>query len=461
MPMEKCILAVDDESEVLDLLKSAFHTRDIEVITARDGEDGLNCYLKHRPDIVIADLIMPRMDGAELLESILEYDPSTAVIILTGHGTIDTAVEAMKKGAYYYITKPFDMSEVFLLVDRVMESRKIQEEHVFLQSQMEQLYGVQNIIGDSPPLRDVFEQIRSVSQTDSTVLIAGESGTGKELVATAIHYSSMRRNKPFVKVSCAALPEGIIESELFGHEKGAFTSAYSRRTGRFELANGGTLFLDEIGDLPISTQVKLLRVLESREFERVGGSRTMKVDVRLISASNQDLEVAVKERRFREDLLYRLNVIVIRIPPLRERSEDIRSLARYFLEKYSREMNKPIRRISKKVLNILNSYHWPGNVRELENAIERAVVFCRREVLTDENLSLKLRATASGLPVSLDLPSYSIAGAERILLEKAVRETDWNLKRAAEVLGISRGTLYSKLRKYGMERQTKRIPNRQ
>lgn len=456
--MDKLILVVDDELDVLQLLKSAFHTRGIRVITARDGEEGLDCYLRHRPSIVITDLMMPKMDGVELLGKILEYDPSAAVIILTGHGTICTAVEAMKNGAFYYITKPFDMHEVFLLVDRAMEAQRIQEENVFLQSQMDQLYGVQNIIGDSPQLRDVFEQIQRVSQTDSTVLIAGESGTGKELVATAIHYSSLRRNKPFVKVSCAALPESIIETELFGHERGAFTSAYNRRTGRFELANAGTLFLDEIGDLPILTQVKLLRVLESREFERLGGSETIKVDVRLISATNQDLEVAVRERRFREDLLYRLNVITIKIPPLRDRSEDIPNLARYFVEKYSREMNKPIKRISKKALNILNSYHWPGNVRELENAIERAVVFCKRDVLTDEDLSPKLRATASGLQVSLDLPSYSMAGAERILLEKAVRETDWNLKRAAQVLGISRGTLYSKLKKHGMQRQSKRTP---
>ncbi|MFQ5906861.1 MAG: sigma-54-dependent transcriptional regulator [bacterium] len=461
MATEMSVLVVDDEPDVLELLESTFDTKGIGVITARDGQEGLSSYLKYRPPVVIADLIMPKMDGIELLERVLEYDSSATVIILTGHATIDTAVEAMKMGAYHYITKPFDINEVLLLVDRVIKSRQLLEENVFLQSRLEELYGIGNIIGDSPQIREVFEQMERVSRTDSTVLISGESGTGKELVATAIHYSSSRASKPFIKVSCAALPESIIESELFGHERGAFTSAYNKRVGRFELASGGTLFLDEIGDLPISTQVKLLRVLESREFERLGGTQTIKVDVRLISATNQELEAAVKEKRFREDLLYRLNVITIRIPPLRERREDIPRLAQYFLGKYSEQTNKRIKRISKRVLKILGSYHWPGNVRELENAVERAVVFCKGDVLTDRDLSPALSAAACGLSVSLSLPSYSIAQAERTLVEKALWETDCNLKQAARMLGISRGTLYSKLKKHGISRRTQAAPPRQ
>ncbi|MDW7682421.1 MAG: sigma-54 dependent transcriptional regulator, partial [bacterium] len=322
-------------------------------------------------------------------------------------------------------------------------------EKKILQNQLDELFGFRNFIGVSPQIRKVYEQIKQVSQIDSTVLITGDSGTGKELVANALHYSSKRKTKPYIKVNCAALPETIIESELFGHEKGAFTSAITKRIGRFEMANGGTILLDEIGDIPISTQVKLLRVLESREFERLGGNETIKVDIRLITATNRDLKKAVEEGNFREDLYYRLNVINIQIAPLTERKEDIPVLVNHFFQKFSEQMNKHITKISKKAMKILQSYHWPGNVRELVNTIERAVVFCKGDMLTEKDLPPNLRTQASnGSSIFLELPSYSLQLAEKMILERVLALNNWNIKNSAEQLEVSRGTLYSKIEKH-------------
>ena len=453
MSQKKTILVVDDDEIVLQVMNDLLEYKTMKVVTAKDGDEGLELFKKHQPKIVFLDFNMPKMNGIEVMEKILEMDPSVSVVIFTGGATVNTAVEAMKKGAYDYVTKPMSFTKISLLIDRIINSQTLMEEYQLLQAKLDQLFGFKNFVGTSAQIRKVYNQIKQVSQTDSTVLLQGESGTGKELVANALHYSGKRKGKPFVKVNCAALPEGIIESELFGHEKGAFTSAITRRIGRFELADGGTLFLDEIGEPPVSTQVKLLRVLEFQEFERLGGNETIKVDVRLITATNRDLEQAVKEKKFREDLYYRLNVINICIAPLRERREDISVLAHHFLEKYASQMNKPITKIAKKAVNILEAYHWPGNVRELANTIERAVVFCKGNTLTERDLPSNIKSAASGLSIALDLPSFSLATSEKLLIEKALAETNWNLKSAAKLLEISRGTLYSKIAKHQIKEE--------
>jgi len=446
--VNKKIMVVDDEKSLLSMMKEMLAQKKAEVLTTLDSEEAYEIFLREKPRIIFCDYKMPKMNGIELMEKILEHDPSVAVVIITGMNDVHIAVEAMKKGAYDYILKPTDIGKILPLIDRIQESQSLREEKKVFEEQIDQLFGFRNFVGNSEQIRHVYEQINRVAISDSTVLITGESGTGKELVANAIHYTSNRKGKPFIKVNCAALSESLIESELFGHEKGAFTSAISRRIGRFELADTGTLFLDEIGDIPPPTQIKLLRVLEFKEFERLGGNETIKVDVRLITATNKDLEKAVKEGSFREDLYFRLNVINIKNSPLRERKGDISLLAYHFLEKYSSQMNKRINRISKKTLQLLEAYPWPGNVRELENAIERAVVFCQGGVLTEDLLPSNIKAEASGFTVSLDLPSYKLAEAEKIIIQKVLMLTRGNLKNAAEVLGISRGTLYSKIEKH-------------
>ena len=448
----KPILVVDDDKLMLDFMRDLLLSKQMNVVTADNGDDGLKIFLDYKPFIVFLDLNMPKMNGIELMEKILEHDPNVSVIIFTGESAIEPAVEAMRKGAYDYVSKPVEIKKITLVIDRIIQSQTFLRERNILQDQLDELFGFRNFVGVSPQIKKVYEQIKQVSQTDSTVLITGDSGTGKEIVANALHYSSKRKRNPYIKVNCAALPETIIESELFGHEKGAFTSAASRRIGRFELANGGSIFLDEIGDFPVSTQVKLLRVLEARDFERLGGNETIKVDIRLITATNRDLEKAVKEGKFREDLFYRLNVINIKMGPLIERKEDIPILANHFLNKYAAEMNKPITKFSKRAMDILQSYHWPGNVRELVNAIERAVVFCKGKILTEKELPPNIKAQANGLSVGLNLPSFSLADAEKSLISKVLEKANWNLKHSAELLKISRGTLYSKIERHEIQR---------
>lgn len=450
--MSKKILVVDDEKSLLVMMKDMLAQKEAEVITTPDSEEAYEIFLKERPEIIFCDYKMPKMNGIQLMEKILEHNPLVAVVIITGMNDVHLAVEAMRKGAYDYILKPMDIGKILPLIDRIIESQNIREEKKVFEDQIDQLFGFKNFVGNSEQIRHVYEQINRVAASASTVLITGESGTGKELVANAIHYTSNRKGKPFIKVNCAALSESLIESELFGHERGAFTSAHAKRIGRFELADTGTLFLDEIGDIPSSTQIKLLRVLEFKEFERLGGNETIKVDVRLITATNKDLQKAVKEGHFREDLYFRLNVINIKNSPLRERKGDISLLAYHFLEKYSSQMNKRINRISKNTLKTLEAYPWPGNVRELENAIERAVVFCQGGVLTEDELPSNIKAETSGFTISLNLPSYKLAEAEKIIIEKVLSMTRWNLKSAAEILGISRGTLYSKIEKHKLSK---------
>ena len=453
MKTKKTILVVDDDPFILEMMTELLSGESLEVITASNANEGLKKFIQKKPGIVFTDLKMPGKDGLTLMEEIFQLNTESEVILFTSFGTVDTAVEAMKKGAYDYITKPVDLNKITFLIDRIFKSDDILKENNRLKNQLERLYGCENFIGESFQIQNILKQIQQVQKVNSTVLITGESGTGKELVANALHYSGLRRGKPFVKVNCAALAESVIESELFGHEKGAFTSAHSRRIGRFELADTGTIFLDEIGDISPSVQVKLLRVLENREFQRLGGNETLKTDVRLITATNRDLESAVAERTFREDLYYRLNVICIHIPALRERPEDIPLLATHFMFEYAGKMNKNIKSISEETMEILKTYHWPGNVRELENTIERAVVFCKNKTLHPNDLPPHVTNNEDSPFIVMNLPSYSLGHAEKILLKKVLLLTKWNMKKSAEMLDISRGTLYSKIEKYDIKQK--------
>lgn len=447
------ILIVDDDKNVCSAISRLLHLSGYSSLEAGNGEEALRIMKTEVFDIALLDIYMPGMNGIELLKRIKDEYPGIEVIMITGGGTIETAVEAMKLGAFDYIQKPLATDHLLLLIDRIIEKRELLVENVYLVNELGKRYHFDNIVGQSPQMLKLFEEVKRVSGTNATVLITGESGTGKELIASTIHYSSLRKTKPFIKLSCAALSPGTIESELFGHEKGAFTSAISKRSGRFEMADGGTFFLDEIGDMPLETQVKLLRVLDSQEFERVGGNETLKVNIRLISATNRDLKKLVYEKKFREDLFYRLNVILIHNPPLRERKRDIELLARHFLHKYAIETSKKIDKISSSAMALLHDYSWPGNVRELENAIERAVVFCQKRVIRPEDLPEQIRDKIEPSGVTMRLPYKNLALAEKTLITSAIKEVNGNLKKASDILGISRGTLYSKMEKHGIKRE--------
>ncbi|UCE20202.1 MAG: sigma-54-dependent Fis family transcriptional regulator [Gemmatimonadota bacterium] len=445
------ILLVDDEINMLEVMRDVLEAEGHCVTTVSSGYEALEKCEDDPPfDLIITDLKMPRMNGIELLEKVREKGSPIPVVILTAHGTIGSAVEAVKKGAYDYILKPFKPDEIFGMIGRILERKNLLDDNLYFQKELSKAYGFETIIGTSSVMQDLFENIEKVARTDASVVLRGESGTGKELLAHIIHYASRRKNKRFVKVSCASLAEGVLESELFGHEKGAFTSAVTSKPGRFEVAHGGTLFLDEIGDIPLTTQIKLLRVLQTKEFERVGGTRTIKVDVRLISATNQDLEEKKKQGTFREDLFYRLHVVPILVPPLRERSEDIPILSEYFLRLFSDQTNKRIRGFSQKALELMSSYPWPGNVRELRNYIERATVFCQSDVIKPEDLPPVLMHHGDTGRLSLSLESRSLCELEKKLIRTVLEEAQWNLTKAAGALQISRGTLYSKLKKYGL-----------
>ncbi len=369
------ILVVDDEPNIRRVLEAVLAKDGHNVITAENGRKGLDIISKDNSiDVVITDLIMPDINGVELLAAAKEINPDMSVLMITAHGTIKSAVDAMKLGAFDYITKPFDLDEIKLVVKKALEHKDLFDENRELRTQLKRNYKFDNIIGSSPAMQEVFETIERVKDTKATVLIRGESGTGKEAVAKALHYNSIRADKPFVAVACVALSEQLLQSELFGHEKGSFTGAVGQKKGRFEMANHGTLFLDEIGDIPPTIQMMLLRVLQEREFERVGGTETIRVDIRLVTATNQALEKLVEEGKFREDLFYRLQVVTINMPPLRERKEDIPALVDHFISMYAQENNKSITHASPEALELMTQYNWPGNVRELENAIERAIV---------------------------------------------------------------------------------------
>jgi len=441
------ILVVDDEFSVRDSLEHWFRRDGYRVGTAQSGEEALGSLQRERWDVVLADIRMPGMDGLELQRRIHRIDPEIAVIVITAYASVESAVQALKDGAFDYVAKPIDPDELSHLVKKAVENRRLRDENLKLKTRFEQMAEGAKIVGESAAMREVMALVASVAGSDSTVLIQGESGTGKELVAQAIHAASPRRFFSLVPVNCGALAETLLESELFGHEKGAFTGAQYRRKGRLELADGGTLFLDEIGTLSPKTQVDLLRVLETHQFTRLGGNKEVEVDFRVICATNQDLEELVRRGEFREDLYYRINVVAIRLPPLRERRGDIPLLVRHFLEKYTFEMNRPFQEVEREAMELLSAYDWPGNVRELANALERAMVLGEPPVIRLRDLPQRLREMLAKGPEGDSLAEIEEAHVRRILVERG-----WNVTRAAKVLGIDRVTLYNKMKKYGIER---------
>ena len=439
------ILVVDDEAIVRESLGDWLEDAGYQVFTAEDGHKALEVIEREKPGIMIADLVMPGMDGIELMKRAKEYQPGIEVIIITAYASIPTAISAMKEGAYDYIEKPFSPERAELLVEKLSQYRNLVEENISLRQRLEDHYRFENIITKSSKMQRLIELIKVVGKSNATVLVTGESGTGKELVARAIHSQSHRHNKSFIAVSCAALPESLLESELFGHEKGSFTGAYTQKKGKFEFANGGTLFLDEIGEMSANIQVHLLRVLEEKEFTRVGGNEPIRVDVRVISATNKDLRRAIERQEFREDLYYRLNVVNIELPPLRERKEDIPLLAQHFLNKFASENRKEITGLSPDATEFLLDYDWPGNVRELENAIERAVILAKDSLITIVDLPQKNMS-----PAYSTLARKNLKEMEKDHILHILRETGENYSEAARILGISRMTLYKKVKEYGM-----------
>ena len=440
------ILVVDDEVVVRESLSDWLEEAGYQVFTAESGYEALEMIEKEKPGIMIADLMMPGMDGIELMKKAREQQPGLEVVIVTAYASIPTAITAMKEGAYDYIEKPFCPERAELLVKKLAEHQELVEENLSLRQKLEDHYRFEKIITKSAKMQRVIEVIKVVAKSNATVLVTGESGTGKELVARAIHSQSNRHSKPFIAVSCAALPESLLESELFGHEKGSFTGAYAQKKGRFEFAEGGTLFLDEVGEMSANIQVHLLRVLEEKEFTRVGGNEPIKVDVRVISATNKDLRKAIEKQEFREDLYYRLNVVNVELPPLRERKEDVPLLAQHFLNKFASENRKEISGFSPEALEFLLDYDWPGNVRELENAIERAVILAKNSLITvddlpQENLSL-------GYSIG---SKKSMKEVEKEHILNVLHKTGDNYSEAARILEISRMTLYNKAKEYGFD----------
>jgi len=439
------ILIADDEPLVQDLLSEVLKREGYQVTLVKDGYSALKKIQESYFDLVITDVRMPKIDGLTLLKKVKELSPATSVIVITAYGSIDDAVEAMKRGACDYLTKPILPDQIKILIQKVCQYQDLLRENRYLRSEINNLYTSSQLIGESPLMKEVYKMIAKAAPTKSTVLIYGETGTGKELVARAIHYTSLRRKKPFIKVNCAALPEELLESELFGYEKGAFTGAIEKKEGRFELAHTGTLLLDEISETSPGFQAKLLRVLQEEEFERVGGTKTIKVDVRIIATTNINPREAVEKGKLREDLYYRLNVIPIYLPPLRERRGDIPLLVRYFLKKYNRQNGRKVRGITSECLEVINQYQWPGNIRELENAIQRAVVISEKEFLSPEDLFLKIDPESR---VSFSLENVTLEEMERRLIQHTLQRVGGNRTKAAKILGVSVRTIRNKIKKY-------------
>jgi two-component system response regulator AtoC len=449
------VLVIDDEPGVRESLREIFR-RDFEVLEAEDGAAGLGLVRSRRVDVAMLDVRLPGEHGPAVLPRLLALDDSIAIILMTAVPDVRAAVDAIKAGAYDYIVKPFDVDELLLLVKQAAQQRVLEREVCYLRAELDRAHGFDALVGRHPAMVRLYEQIAQVAQTHATVLVSGESGTGKELVARAIHRQSPRRDQPFVAVNLTAVPDGLFESELFGHEKGAFTGAHARKLGKFELAHGGTLFLDEVGSLRVDLQAKLLRALQEREVERLGGTRTIPVDVRVITATNEDLRQLVRARAFREDLFYRINVAALTIPPLRERKEDIPILVEHFIRKYAREFKKDVRGISRGALPSLGAYDWPGNVRELENVIERSVALATRPVIRLDDLPLDLaihdeptRGVAGGAPLSLKEARDRF---EQVYILRALERENWNQSRAARTLGVHRNTLLARLAGWGIRR---------
>jgi len=446
------ILVVEDKDSMRNMLTETLTEEGYRVDTAEDGNKALDLVHNKSYDLVLTDLRMPNVDGLEVLSQVKEYDADTSVILMTAYGTIEDAVAAMKKGAYDFITKPFDTEHLCVLIGRALENRRLVAENTLLRQELFADQGFASIIGKSTKMVELCELTKKVAASDASVLLHGESGTGKELLARAIHSLSNRKDGPYITINCAAIPRELLENELFGSEKGAFTGAHARKMGKFEIASGGTIFMDEIGDMEVALQAKLLRVLQQRNFERLGGTKTVDVDVRVIAATNMDLPELIREKKFREDLYYRLSVFPLGIPPLRERSDDIPALTEHFVEKYCKEMKKPIKSLTKEALGLLEKYHWPGNVRELENTVERAIILAEGKRITPDHLAIRLRRTdeiqlreGAGLK---EIGAHAQAQAERGTIIRVLREVRGNKRKCAKVLKIDYTTLFDKIKRY-------------
>ena len=448
--MKFTLLIIDDEKNIRDGLAANFELEDYNVKTASSGEEGIELMSKGDIDLVITDLRMPGISGEEVLKHVATVTPGIPVIILTGHGSIDAAVDAMRHGAYDFLTKPLNLDQLEMIVKRALESRELKLEHQDLKKSVDEKNAFKDMIGKSPAMQKIQEIIKKAADSKASVLITGESGVGKEVVARAIHELSSRHGKPMIDVHCAALSETLLESELFGHEKGAFTGADHLQKGRFERAHGSTIFLDEIGEINQSTQIKILRVLAERKFERVGGEQTIAVDVRVVAATNRNLENEIKEGKFREDLFYRLNVIHIHVPPLRERKSDLPLLMASFLSRFNEENGKSIKGFDNKSKAAMNSYDWPGNIRELRNCVESAVVMCSGDEITIDDLPVNIASSSSENAISVPF-GISLNDAERIVIEQNLAAQKNNKTKTAEILGIGRKTLQRKLAEWGIE----------
>jgi DNA-binding NtrC family response regulator len=451
------VLIVDDDPVILEVIGDILKKNGYEVVSAPNGAAGIRELERKYFDLVLTDLVMPDVDGMEVLNHVVSTSPKAICIILTGHGTIKSSVEAIKKGAFDYITKPITADELLVVIEKALKFRNLEEENIRLKKELQQTYGYDNLVGTSNAIKNIYDLIEKVADTDGTVLISGASGTGKELIARAIHYNSSRCDRPLVVINCGAIPEELLESELFGHEKGAFTGAYKSRIGRFEMANGGTIFLDEIGEMSPALQVKLLRVLQEKKFERVGGTKTIHVDVRIIAATNKNLTTAINKGKFREDLYYRLNVIPMKVPPLKQRKSDIPLLIDHFLKKFQKGAEKKITDFSPDTMDAMLKYDWPGNVRELENVIKRLTILCDDEVVTvddlPEHIPHKGRAVRvveedfleKGVTLHDAVEDY-----EKRLILGALERSDWVKTKAAKLLNINRTTLVEKIKKQNL-----------
>jgi len=454
------ILIIDDEEIIRTSCRRILEPEGYSVKTADTGGDGLTILESHATDLVITDLMMPDMDGIEVLRSIREKWPETEAVIMTGYGTVKTAVRAMKIGVFDYIEKPFAPEDLLSLTARALERKKLATGNIDLREIIPSHYELGNIVGMSQPMQKVFHLVARVANTGSTVLITGESGTGKELVAKAIHFNSSRKDQPFIVVDCTAIPEPLIESELFGHAKGAFTGAHEKKKGLLELANGGSIFFDEIGNLNVTTQAKLLRVLQEREFRPIGEKKAVHIDVRFISATNRDLKTMTKEGTFREDFFYRLNIFPIHLPPLRERKEDIPHLSYHFLRKYNRELDMHVSHISADTMKMLVCYAWPGNVRQMENTIQRSVILCQGKTLRPEHISSLEMSPGEDIPRTMlelkekkkNLRVKSVEEIEKMFVMEALKRNKWNISRAASDVGMQRTNFHALLKKYHLSK---------
>lgn len=452
------ILIVDDNPDVLKLIADILKSNDYEVKTASSGASAIKELERNDYDMVLTDLMMPDVDGMQVLENAMLKTPKTMCIILTGHGTIKSSVEAIKKGAFDYVTKPVSRSELLIIVEKALKFKNLEEENIRLKKELKGKYHYKKIVGTSKAIKKIYDLIEKVSDTDGTVLITGASGTGKELIAKSIHYNSQRSDKPMVVINCGAIPEALLESELFGHEKGAFTGAYKKRIGRFEMANGGTIFLDEIGEMSPALQIKLLRVLQEQRFERVGATKTIHVDLRFIAATNKNLTIAINTEKFREDLYYRLNVIPIKVPSLKQRRSDIPLLIDFFMKKFQRGKKNKITDFSQVAMDAILAYNWPGNVRELENVIKRLTILCESPVVSFDDLPENIQDVSGShhpekeviIDNELNL-NEAVQDYEKKIILEALEKSNWVKSKAAKLLNINRTTLVAKIKKQNIE----------